>query len=253
MTGRLCPGEDSLTPPILIGTSGWSYAHWHGPFYPADLPQDSRLEYYAWHFQSVEINNTFYHLPEKQTLQRWRDAVSSDFVFAVKASRYITHTKKLREPSKSLAAFFERISVLEDQLGPVLFQLPPRWHFNRQRLAAFLNALSREFRYAFEFRDPSWLNAHALALLSEHNAAFCIYELNGFLSPKEITTDFVYVRLHGPDGPYQGSYDTRTLSGWAKTFATWAAQGYRIYCYFDNDQAGYAVHNALYLKSMLQG
>lgn len=242
-----------MTPRILIGTSGWSYEHWQGLFYPADLPQDSRLEYYAQHFQSVEINTTFYHLPEKKTLRRWRDTVSPDFVFAVKASRYITHTKKLRDPAKSVSTFFERISVLEDQLGPVLFQLPPRWRFNGQRLAAFLDALSGEFRYAFEFRDPSWLNADSLGLLSRHKAAFCIYELNGFLSPQEITTDFVYVRLHGPDGPYQGSYDTRTLSGWAQVFATWSAQGHTIYCYFDNDQAGYAVHNALCLKSMLSG
>lgn len=240
-----------MTARILIGTSGWSYAHWHGPFYPADLPQDRRLKYYAQNFQSVEVNSTFYRLPTQETLRRWRDSVPPDFVFAIKASRYITHIKKLSEPAKSLSALFERISLLEGQLGPILFQLPPRWRFDRQRLATFLEALSGEFRYAFEFRDPSWLNAYSLALLSQHNAAFCIYELDGFLSPKEITADFIYARLHGPDGPSQGSYDSRTLSSWAEAFTTWSAQERSIYCYFDNDQGGYAVHNALYLKSIL--
>jgi len=238
--------------PVLVGTSGWSYEHWQGVFYPEELPADHWLAYYAQRFSSVEINNSFYHLPRKKTLRRWRDAVPDDFVFCAKASRYITHMKKLKDPAKSVSAFFGRISALGDKLGPVLFQLPPNWRFNAQRLSAFLEALSSEFRYAFEFRDHSWLNDETYALLARHDAAFCIYELDGFLSPREVTTDFVYVRLHGPDGPYQGSYDTRVLSGWAGAFSTWSAGGKAVYCYFDNDQAGYAANNALSLHAMLQ-
>jgi uncharacterized protein YecE (DUF72 family) len=235
-----------------IGTSGWSYNHWQGPFYPEELPHDSWLQYYTEHFQSVEINNSFYHLPAEKTLAQWRDNVPKGFVFAAKASRYITHMKKLNDPKKSVATFLKRIAVLEDKLGPVLFQLPPHWHFNAERLAAFLEALSGEFRYTFEFRDHSWLNNETYDLLSLHNAAFCIYELDGFLSPKEVTADFVYVRLHGPGAAYQGNYDSRTLSGWAGAFSTWSAQGRNIYCYFDNDQAGYAAQNALSLQNMLR-
>lgn len=211
-----------------------------------------RLAYYADKFQSVEINTSFYHLPRKRTLRQWRDAVPDGFVFSAKASRYITHMKKLRAPEKSLRMFLDRISALEDKLGPVLFQLPPNWRCNVPRLAAFLAGLSSEFNCAFEFRDRSWLNDETYALLARHNAAFCIYELDGFLSPKKTTADFVYVRLHGPDGPYQGSYDTRALSGWAGAFSTWSADDRRVYCYFDNDQAGYAARNAMSLSAMLQ-
>lgn len=237
---------------ILIGTSGWSYDHWRGVFYPEELPVARRLAYYAEKFQSVEINSSFYHLPRKKTLRQWRDAVPDGFVFSAKASRYVTHMKKLREPEKSLHTFLDRIGVLEDKLGPVLFQLPPNWRFNVQRLAAFLAELSSEFSYAFEFRDRSWLNDETYALLARHNAAFCIYDLDGFLSPKKSTADFVYVRLHGPDGPYQGSYDTRALSGWAGAFSAWSAHDRRVYCYFDNDQAGYAARNAMSLSAMLR-
>jgi uncharacterized protein YecE (DUF72 family) len=140
--------------------------------------------------------------------------------------------------------------VTLDKLGPILFQLPPRWHFNGARLGNFLDTLSREFRYAFEFRDQSWLNEQTFELLSRHAVAFCIYELDGFLSPQQITTDFIYLRLHGPDGAYQGSYDEQTLSGWAGAFSTWASNSQAIYCYFDNDQHGYAVQDALRLQAI---
>lgn len=236
---------------ILIGTSGWSYDHWRGNFYPEELPHEQWLKYYAKHFLSVEINSSFYHLPEKKTLQHWQQTVPDDFIFCVKASRYITHMKKLNDPQQSLATFFEHISLLGEKLGPILFQLPPHWNFNAERLNGFLHMLSADYCYAFEFRDQSWHNAEAYDLLSKHNAAFCIYELDGFLSPKKITADFVYVRLHGPNGAYQGSYGAPTLSGWAGAFSTWSSQGREIYCYFDNDEAGYAAQNALQLNEML--
>jgi uncharacterized protein YecE (DUF72 family) len=236
---------------IHIGTSGWSYDHWKGPFYPEHLNNSRMLEYYAQRLRSVEINSTFYRLPELQTLRHWYDSTPQDFRFAVKASRYITHMKKLWEPHKTLPVLLDRIRTLGDKLGPILFQLPPHWHFNGQRLGDFLASLGHEFRYAFEFRDHSWINEHTCELLSRHDAAFCIYELDGYLSPQPLTTDFVYVRLHGPDGAYLGRYDEHTLAGWAETLSAWARNGRSIHCYFDNDQHGYAVQDALRLQAML--
>lgn len=235
-----------------IGTSGWSYDHWDGPFYPKDLPAGDRLAHYAGQFTTVEINTRFYHLPGAGVVDHWRDTVPANFVFSAKASRYITHMKKLNDPYETVPPFMERIDRLGDRLGPILFQLPPRWHVDPERLAAFLEYLDRRHRYAFEFRDPSWFDKKVQHVLGKHDAAFCIYDLNGRMSPKTITTDFVYVRLHGPAAAYQGSYDSRTLSGWAGAFSTWSRQGRAVYCYFDNDQHGHAVLNALRLKHMLE-
>jgi uncharacterized protein YecE (DUF72 family) len=159
--------------------------------------------------------------------------------------------KKLKDPAASSRTFLSRIVTLGKHLGPLLFQLPPHWGFNEERLSDLLNALPDRHRYAFEFRDPSWHNTRCYDLLEQHNAAFCIYDLDGFLSPRRITADFVYVRLHGPNGPYQGSYPTQTLAGWAGAFSTWSSQGKDVYCYFDNDEAGYAAQDAMRLDSML--
>lgn len=234
-----------------IGTSGWSYDHWKGPFYPVGIRNEEMLEYYSRQFKSVEINSSFYHIPSRDSLKHWYENTPTGFTFAVKASRYITHMKKLNEPVKSVQALFERIGILEDKLGPILFQLPPKWRYNHERLARFLDSLSSDYRYAFEFRDQSWINPESHALLKRHNAAFCIYELGGYESPHGITADFVYLRLHGPKGPYQGSYDNSALAGWADTLSHWSAQRRKVYCYFDNDEAGYAAMNAKTLESML--
>ena len=236
---------------IHIGTSGWCYDHWKGPFYPENLPGKRMLEYYAQQFRSVEINSSFYHLPEKQTLQHWYECTPRDFRFTAKASRYITHMKKLRDPQKTVPVFLDRISLLDDKLGPVLFQLPPRWHFNAARLRDFLDSLSKEYRYAFEFRDQSWLNRQTFELLAQHDVSFCIYELEGFSSPDEITTADIYVRLHGPGDAYQGSYSHQALAARAKTFTDWAHRGNTVWCYFDNDQRGYAAKNAGQLQHIL--
>jgi uncharacterized protein YecE (DUF72 family) len=238
---------------IYIGTSGWHYRHWRGPFYPEDLPAADQLKFYAGVFKTVEINNSFYQLPKQETLANWRDSTQSDFIFAVKASRYITHMKKLKEGDKTFQPLAEIVKVLEPKLGPILFQLPPKWGFNAGRLTEFVNALPRDYQYVFEFRDPSWFNRRAYDILKRSGAAFCIYELAGRLSPKEITADFVYVRLHGPKAAYQGQYDTRTLAGWAGAFSTWAGQGKQIFCYFDNDERGYAAQDALRLQQMIRG
>jgi len=234
-----------------IGTSGWHYRHWKGTFYPQDLPDQRLLEHYLKHFNTAEINNTFYQLPEKQTFVRWRDSVPDGFLFSVKASRYITHMKKLKDPREPISTLIGRIEVLGDKLGPILFQLPPRWKANLERLDSFLASLPDDYRYAFEFRDESWFGEETEKILRERGAAFCIYDLEGRESPRSVTGDFAYVRLHGPDGAYQGKYDDRKLTGWADAFSTWADQGKEIFCYFDNDERGYAAQNALTLKELV--
>ncbi len=236
---------------IHTGTSGWHYDHWRGPFYPQDLPKDSFLTFYARHFRSVEINNSFYQLPRGETLAMWRKETPPDFTFALKGSRYITHMKKLKDPEKSLPPFLDVADGLQDKLGPLLFQLPPRWRCNPGRLEGFLGSLPSGYRCAFEFRDQSWFNDDTYRVLSGHGAAFCIYDLAGRISPKEVTADFIYVRLHGPDGAYKGRYNKGVLSGWAGALSTWARQGKEVFCYFDNDEAGYAAENALELKEMV--
>jgi uncharacterized protein YecE (DUF72 family) len=237
---------------IHIGTSGWYYDHWRGPFYPEDLPKKKFLSYYITHFRTTEINNSFYRLPEAETFRQWKESVPSDFIFSVKASRYITHMKRLKDPEEPVTRFLSNASELENHLGPILFQLPPRWEFNRERLAGFVRALPRGYRYTFEFRDPSWFGPEAYDILSGAGAAFCIYELSGAVSPDEVTADFVYVRLHGPDGAYQGKYSMAALKDWARAFSLWSRKGKDIYCYFDNDQAGYAVHDALKLRELVE-
>jgi uncharacterized protein YecE (DUF72 family) len=239
---------------IHIGTSGWQYEHWRGPFYPEDLPRDAFLSHYAERFRTVEINNSFYQLPKKKTLLHWRKQVPTGFIFSFKASRYITHMKKLKDPKASLSKMLEVVPSLDGNLGPILFQLPPKWGFNPERFYDFLDALPPdEYRYAFELRDPSWLDPRAYEALTEMGAAFCIYEIGGRMSPKEITADFVYIRLHGPaHKPYEGQYSTQTLSGWAGAISAWVRQGREVFCYFDNDEAGYAAQDALRLQSMVE-
>lgn len=237
---------------IHIGTSGWYYDHWKGPFYPGDIAKKNFLDFYQNVFATVEINNVFYHLPTIENLFDWYEAVPDDFVYAVKASRYITHVKRLKSVEDSCSAFMDRMEILGDKLGPILFQLPPKWNCNIERLSHFLGILPRGMRYVFEFRDPSWFNNEVYQILRSYNAACCIYHLADFLSPKEITGDFVYVRLHGPEGSYKGKYSDAVLTKWAKQFQQWSRSGITVYCYFDNDEAGFAAMNALTLINLIK-
>jgi uncharacterized protein YecE (DUF72 family) len=159
--------------------------------------------------------------------------------------------KKLSDPTDNVPRFVERIEALGDRLGPILFQLPPRWHRNNERLEQFLDTLGDAHRWAFEFRDHSWIDDSILELLARHNAAFCVYELDGYRSPRPVTADFVYLRLHGPDGAYRGDYDAAALDHWADAIRGWCGNNLDVYCYFDNDEAGYAVQNALALQGRL--
>lgn len=235
-----------------IGTSGWHYQHWKGPFYPKGHPNDQLLAYYVKHFHTVEINNTFYRLPSEDAVREWRHAVPEDFVFAVKGSRYITHQKKLKDPQQALPAFISRVQSLGDKLGPILFQLPPGWHLNLDRLTAFLQVLPEGYRYAFEFRDPGWFGEKTERLLSGRGAAFCVYDFEGRQSPRSVTAHFVYIRLHGPDVAYSGRYNREQLKDWAEFIAGCTGEGKDVYCYFDNDESGYAAHNAMELHNLLK-
>jgi len=234
-----------------IGTSGWHYKHWVGIFYPEKISPQEMFAFYAKHFHTVEINNSFYHLPEASTFISWRENSPKDFIFAVKASRFITHMKKLKAPKTSTDKFFVRVEKLERKLGPILFQLPPGWNLNLERFAAFLETLPNEHRYTFEFRNQSWLVKEVLDLLSKHNAAFCIYDLAGFETPPHVTADFVYVRLHGPGGKYQGDYPMSKLRRWATHARKWIREGRDTFVYFDNDQQAFAVKNAQELMKLI--
>ena len=237
---------------IRIGTSGWNYPHWKGSFYPDDLPDEQWLAWYAERFDTVEINATFYRLPTTDTLDAWREAVPAGFRFAVKASRYITHMKKLKDPRESTARFFAAIERLGERLGPILFQLPPNWHCNLERLAGFLEALPAGYRYVFEFRDESWWIDEVADLLRQHEAAFCLFDLAGAAPPRRVTSDLVYLRLHGPDGAYRGRYSDASLRAWADAIRSWRDEGRAVHCYFDNDTDAQAPADARRLVDLLQ-
>jgi uncharacterized protein YecE (DUF72 family) len=238
---------------IHIGTSGYTYTHWKGPFYPEKLRDDELLEFYSEQFHTVEINNSFYRVPSRETIRKWRTTTPGSFIFSVKASRYITHMKKLKDPEEPVATFLDNVRELKGALGAVLFQLPPRWKCSPERLSSFMKVLPACHRYAFEFRDPSWHNEEIYDILRAHGAAFCVYELAGFLSPRTMTAEFAYVRLHGPGKEkYQGSYDRKALLAWKSAFLKWSDELKGVYCYFDNDEKGYAARNALELQEMVQ-
>ena len=238
---------------IFIGTSGWHYKHWRELFYPKELPTSAWLSFYARLFNTVELNNSFYHLPLATAFDSWRDTTPARFLFAVKGSRFITHMKKLKDPDSSTPKFFAGANRLEKKLGPVLFQLPPRWKVDPDRLEGFLTAIERGHQYAFEFRDESWYTRDVYEVLKLHNAALCIHDLGGNQSPMEITAPFTYIRFHGPtEAKYSGSYSDAQLRAWAKQFNNWRTQLKGIYAYFNNDVGGWAPKNAMKLKSLLE-
>ncbi len=237
---------------LHIGTCGWHYKHWIGPFYPAGTRPAAFLDHYAKRFSAVEVDNTFYRLPSPETLSHWRAETPKDFAFTCKASRYITHMKKLKEPEKTLPPFFDGMAHLGDKLKVVVFQLPPRWRCNPDRLERFLAALPRGRRYAFEFRDESWFDPAVYGLLVDHGAAFCIYDLAGRQSPYEVTADFVYLRLHGPGAAYEGAYSTQRLARLAERLQAWRREGRDCFVFFDNDAEGQAPKDALRLLKQVE-
>ena len=236
---------------IHIGTSGWHYKHWKGTFYPPDTKDSEQFALYNKQFKTVELNNSFYHLPSAETFTGWRKQSPPNFIFSVKASRYLTHMKKLIVDRSAIDLFFANAGKLEEKLGPVLFQLPPHWKINTERLSLFLQALPAGFRYTFEFRNQTWYTNEVYDILNKYNCAFCIYELERHTSPLQVTADFVYIRLHGPGNKYQGSYSKDVLEYWSHYCLQWKKQGKNVYVYFDNDQEGYAAFNALTLVDLI--
>lgn len=234
-----------------IGTSGWSYRHWRGPFYPKGLKQADELGFYAGRFGTVEVNGTFYRLIAPETLRKWCEQTPAGFVFACKGSRYLTHMKRLKEQGAGVRRLFERLEALEGRFGPVVFQLPDRFKPDLERLAGFIDALPKAHRYAFEFRDPAWFEPAVLDLLRRRDVALCLYEIAGRQAPLEVTADFVYIRLHGPGAAYQGSYGDAQLADWARRMRGWTAEGRDVYCYFDNDEQAFAPANASRLRAIV--
>src|SRR5438270_303902 len=203
------------TPAVRIGCSGWQYKHWRGDFYPADLAVAQWFDFYAAHFDTVEINNSFYRLPEATVFEAWRRRAPPGFLYAVKASRFLTHMKKLKDPAEPLERFFSRARELGTRLGPVLYQLPPHWPVNIERLQTFLEMLPRRRRHAMEFREPSWYSDEVFALLERYRVALCLHDMQGSASGRLSVGPFVYVRFHGTTR-YGGRYDDEALEGWAE-------------------------------------
>ncbi len=234
---------------VRIGTSGWSYKHWRGVFYPENLPHAEWFGFYLGCFDTVELNASFYRLPGFGNFDTWRKNSPPGFLWSVKANRYITHIRRLRDARNSLRQFYDAVAGLREKLGVVLFQLPPSLRFDEELLAEFLNLQPEEYRVAFEFRDPSWLCERAYELLRTKNAALCISDTAGrFPYTETVTADFIYVRLHGSQVLYGSSYTEDELRTWRDKINIWQRN---TFVYFDNDYQGYAVRNASRLRELL--
>ena len=236
---------------IRIGTSGWSYDHWRGVFYPEGLPAAQRLEYYASKFRTVEIDATFYRLPSEQAVRAWREAVPDGFAFAVKGSRFITHVRRLADAGEASATFLRRMSLLGDALEVVLWQLPPTLHLDAALLDGFLDGLpGGRVRHAVEFRHESWLTEEAFDVLRKNGAAHVSVSSDAMPENLTATADFVYVRLHGTE-TYHGAYERPALGPWAQFLSEQLSVGRDVYAYFNNDFEGHAPRDATQLIDML--
>lgn len=228
-----------------IGTSGYQYDHWRSVFYPEDLPKKKWFGHYADHFDTVEINNTFYNLPKPEIFEQWRLQTPRGFRYALKFSRYGTHMKKLKDPADTIQMFLDSAERLKSYLGPILVQLPPKWRRNPGRLETFLEKAPKMHKWAVEFRDPDWLCKEVFQILQSHNAALCIHDMLKD-HPRRLTSSWTYIRFHGE--AYTGSYSTQYLSSWAQWIKERLAEGIDVYAYFNNDAEGNAVNNAQSLR-----
>ena len=236
---------------LRIGCSGWTYKDWKGPFYPPQLKDRERLEYYATRFDTAEINASFYRLPSEAMVRGWGERAPEGFVFAWKVSRFITHNKKLRDCADPVKLVFGRMGPLGPREGPALIQLPPQLRRDDDRLAAFLALLPNGKRHTVEFRHDSWYAPAVFRLLADFDAALCISDHHSAPAPWEVTASWVYLRGHGPGGRYFGRYAEAELANWATRIANWRAQGRDVYAYFDNDVKSAAPFDALALKRLL--
>lgn len=234
-----------------IGTSGWIYSHWRERFYPADLPTKRWFEHYAQKFDTVEINNTFYRLPEADQFDAWRQAAPKGFLFTVKASRFLTHMKKLKDPEEPLERLLTRATHLGRHLGPLLYQLPPHWRVDLGRLRDFCAQLPKRRAHVIEFREPSWLTRETFELLARFRVATCIHDIIKN-HPREITAPLVYLRFHGVGQKYGGDYSRARLRRWAGWIRALPKSVCTVYAYFNNDANAYAIKNALTLRQLLE-
>ncbi|HWP58403.1 MAG TPA: DUF72 domain-containing protein [Candidatus Acidoferrales bacterium] len=235
-------------PELRIGTSGYQYDHWRGIFYPQDLPKKNWFQHYAQSFDTVEINNTFYRLPQPRAFDAWRRQAPEGFCYALKLSRYGTHLKRLKDPEKWIRNFTERAKRLRGALGPILVQLPPNWDIDLQRLETFLKAAPADFRWCVEFRDARWLTDETYELLKRYRAALCIHDMIDD-HPRVITASWTYLRFHGVR--YGGNYTAEALRRQARQIADYLNQGRDVFAYFNNDRDGHAVRNAADLKKFV--
>lgn len=233
-----------------VGTSGWVYDDWPGRFYAVDLPREAWLATYARTFDTVEINNSFYRLPQAHSFTSWAEQVPRRFLFAVKFSRFGTHMKRLRDPEGTIGLFMERATALDQHFGPILVQLPPRWGVDVARLDAFLQVAPKDRRWAIEVRDASWLCAPIYRVLEQHGAALVIHDLIR-RHPKVVTAKWTYLRFHGVD--YGGHYTRAQLRAHARRIEAWLAAGVDVFAYFNNDKLACGVRDASLLRRYVLG
>lgn len=238
-------------PEYYIGTSGWHYNHWRGLFYPERLAKPKWLEFYAGYFDTVELNNSFYRLSSETAFINWRDSSPQDFVFSVKVSRFITHMKRLKGVDEPLQRFLSRADLLQDKLGPLLYQLPPNMKCNEETLEAFLVGLPDKYRHVLEFRNESWLNNSVFTILRRYNVGFCVFDMPDVSCPVAATADFAYIRFHGSTDLYASYYSDEELYGWAKRITELGKGLKTVYIYFNNDAEAYAVRNAQKMRQLL--
>lgn len=242
-----------MPPEYYIGCSGWHYAHWRGLYYPKGLPASKWLQFYAQQFNTVELNNSFYRLPTEKAFVSWRESSPDNFAFAVKVSRFITHVKRLRNVESAPETFLSRARLLQNKLGPLLYQLPPNMKRNKEVLENFLSLLPREYQHVFEFRHDSWIDNAVFDILRQYNAGLCIFDMPGFTCPLVATSDFAYIRFHGSANLYASCYSDEELAGWAEKIADLGKNLKAIYVYFNNDAEAFAVKNAMTLMNYLCG
>ena len=230
--------------PVLVGTSGWNYPHWRGRFYPREVREKDWFEYYARHFRTVEINNTFYRLPSEKTFIHWEKQAPKKFLYTVKANRFLTHVKKLKDSEGPLNNFIVRAKMLKEHLGPILYQLPPKWNVNRDRLERFLSLLPKNLVHVFEFRNPSWHCDEVYDLLERHAVSLCTHDMPGCECPRLRIGPVAYVRFHGAAGVYEGMYSRKVLREWAEWIQSEIRKGRKAFIYFNNDAEAQAVRDA---------
>ena len=236
---------------VRIGCSGWSYPHWRKRFYPEKLPAREHFTFYAQHFNTVELNNSFYRQPPPERFVAWRDQAPPGFVFAVKGSRYVTHIKRLAVDQKSIDLVVDGARGLDDKLGPILFQLQANFHVDLERLEHFVGMLPDDLRFSLEFRHDSWLVPAVFELLRAHRIALCIPDHPRMPKSFELTSDFTYIRMHLP--PRGLGYGQRSLQPWANRVIDWRRAGLDVFVYFNNDMEGHAIKDAQALVALVAG